>query len=83
MLENSEKERRVEGEGVEKRAEERKEVWKVAYIVEPVVLWTGAVDGDSEGAAEAAEAGAKAVEHFCAFAGQRVLQKYDLVDLTR
>ena len=35
----------------------------IAYVVEPVILWAGVVEGDSEGAAEAAEAGSEAVEH--------------------
>ena len=56
-----------------------KRVWKFAYLVEPVVLWTRTVEGDSEGAAEAAEAGAEAVEHFGAFACQRVRHEHDVV----
>jgi len=50
-----------------------------AYLVEPVVLRTGAVDGDSEGAAEAAETGAEAVEHCGAYSNQHLQQRGNLV----
>jgi len=50
-----------------------------AYLVEPVVLWTRAVEGDSEGAAEAAETGAEAVEHCGAYSNQHLQQRGNLV----